>query len=223
MRGRRIGSALALAAALALPACGGSDDKGGDQGAATTGEGSFAVYDWEPNVVAAPGVADPANTGLSKAEAERLAATTEGTVALVEPLPLDIPETKFDESEGYKRKYYVLRDRPALEADDVESAEVQLDPVTDQPSIIVYFTPEGARKYEALTLKGAKRGETPPPGPIGISIGPRHAIVVGDEILSIPQLGPGTYTSGIQTDVITVVGGFDEERAQELAEAIDPG
>jgi preprotein translocase subunit SecD len=225
VRRRRIGAALAVVGALTISACGGSDDGDGDQGAdeASSGDGSFAIYDWEPNVVAPPGVPDPTETGVSRAEAEALAAKKQGTIVLLEPAPLDIPETKLDESEGVTRRYFVLRDRPALEQSDVESATIQLDSITDQYSIIVQLTPEGQREYEDLTLKEAKRGESPPTGPIGVSIGPRHAIVVGDEIISIPQLGPGSYATGIQTSVITVVGGFDEERARELADSIDPG
>lgn len=220
---------------VGLPACGGGDDDDSGSTAAngdqrgpkvSSDEGSFAIYDWEPNVVPPPGVPDPTETGVSKAKAERLAATKEGTIVLQEPEPLDIPQTKFDESKGLTRKYVVLRDRPALVASDVKSATAEIDPATKQPIIGVQLTSAGQKKYENLTFKQAKRGETPPkptPGLVGISIGPRHAIVVGNEILSIPQLGPGSYTHGIVTKFITIVGGFDEKHAQELAEAIDPG
>lgn len=219
---RRIGAALLLAAALALSACGGSSEGGGEQGGSqvTSAEGTFAVYDWEPNVVAP---ADPNGTAVSKAVAERVAARNTGTIVLREPAPLDIPQTKFDESKGMTRNYYVLRDRPALGPSDVESATVQVDPATKQPSIIVNLTPAGQRKLGDLTFREARRGSSPAPGPLGgPSIGPSRAIVVGDEILLIQSLGPGRY-SREPVPAITVVGGFDEQRARELADAINPG
>jgi preprotein translocase subunit SecD len=233
VRNQEIAVTIAVVGALALSGCGGSGDGDGDQGdgkapagdgKASADEGSFAIYDWEPNVVAPPSVPDPTNTAVSKAVAERVAVKKKGTIVLREPEPLDIPQTKFDESKGLTRKYYVLRDRPAVEQSDVENAYVQVDRITHQPSIIVQLTPEGQQDYEDLTFKGARRGESLPREPLAVSIGPRHAIVVGGEILSIPQLGPGTYTHGIRaTRGITVVGGFDKERARELADSIDPG
>jgi hypothetical protein len=214
-----------MVGALALSACGGSDNEGGEQGGgeAASAEGSFAVYDWEPNVVAAPGVSDPTETAVSKEVAERVAAHNKGTIVLREPAPLDIPQTKIDESKDVTRNYYVLRDRPALEQSDVESATVQVDPTIGQPSIIVNLTPEGQRKLGDLTFREARRGSSPPTGPLGgPSIGPRRAIVVGDEILLIQSLGPGRYTRE-PVPAITVVSGFDEQRARELADSIDPG
>jgi preprotein translocase subunit SecD len=237
MRMRKIGAALVVLAALALSACGGSggggSQGGGSQGGGTapSGEakapahvGSFAIYDWEPNMVAPPGVQDPTETGVSRAEAERLAAQKKGTIVLRAPVPIEVRKNKIVELKGVPRKYYVLRNRPTVKPSDVQSANVQVAPSTGQPSIIVQLTPKGAKEYEELTFREAKRGSTSHiSGALKMTVPPRYAIVVGDEILSIYQLPAGTYTHGIQTSVITIVGGFDKKRAGELAQAIAPG
>ena len=229
----RFGAALGVVGALALSACGGSADEAGTQGDAkvsagagktSADEGSFAIYDWEPNVVTPPGVSDPTETGVSKAAAERLAAKRKGTIVLREPAPLDIPQTKFDETKGVTRKFVVLRDRPAIEQADVVNAYLQIDRIAHQPSIIVELTRAGQQEYANLLVREARRGNTYTRGPIKVPVGPSHAIVVGNEILSISHLGPGSYSSGaLPTMGITIVGGFDMERARELADSIDPG
>ena len=87
---------------------------------------------------------------------------------------------------------YGLRGDPAVGGTDfaVRTLTVRTDPATGAPVLLVPFSRDGARRFEAFTRElardGAEQGE------------PQHVAVVLDrEILAFPAIDPDAYPEGL--------------------------
>jgi SecD/SecF fusion protein len=211
---------------------------GGDEAAAEadiaqlTRPGELRFYDWEANVVGergrpAPGdesvtggaaAGDPlVGAALTRAEARERA--SEGTVVVRAESPDVGPPAD---------AWYVLRDRPALTGEDILEPEQGFDNSpsgTGEPVVTFDFTPRGRAAFRELTLEVARRGSSlRPPGADARDAAHHFAIVLDDEILTVPFVDFTTSPDGIDPQHGSVIqGGFTIESAQELASILKLG
>jgi preprotein translocase subunit SecD len=111
---------------------------------------------------------------------------------------------------GYKNRFYVLGGEPVVSLEDVVSAEQNTDPVSGMPGVDLQLTAEGQARFQDLTRAAAAKGE-------------RFAVLVGDEVLSLPRVDPQTAPDGISAEkgVQLPVGNIQE--AQDLAAFLEIG
>ncbi len=117
-------------------------------------------------------------------------------------------------------RYFVLRDRPALNGDDLRNPEQNFDPQSNEPNVTFDFTDEGRDKFAEITAAIALRGqESFPPEP------EQFAIVLDDEIITRPVIDPAENPGGIDGRTgAQISGGFDSiTEAQDLAEFLRIG
>ncbi len=114
--------------------------------------------------------------------------------------------------------FYVLEDDVALRGTDIRNPEQQFDQQTNQPNVTFQFTEEGRRRWEEVTRGIAERG-------LGNINGPQHfAIVLDNELISVPYIDPNQNPDGISGSTGSEIsGGFTMESAQELANLLQTG
>ena len=158
-------------------------------------------YDWEANLVPAPG-ADPDAPIESLAEAEDLAAGFDDAIVIRAEPPL----------EGY----YVVRNRSELSNDDIESAELGADPATGNPTIELDFTPRGEVRFTRLSREISRRAKEA--GSDG-----HFAVVVDAELVALPVVEPGTAPKGAVMPGIVMVVAVPPEELETLVELLEIG
>lgn len=189
-----------------------------------TATSRLGIYDWEANVIGAPGTKQPAVQPLPRrGDAEALAAAN--------PHSLVVRETGFGEVGGY----FVLRDRPAVTNPDIETAEATALPPfpgepEGQPAVALEFTEEGEEKFQALTNEIAQRGRGAAPASArgdaarASAFSDHFAIVLDGALLSIPIVNFVENPEGIDpSHGAQFGGGLSSPDADALAALIQEG
>lgn len=102
----------------------------------------------------------------------------------------------------------------ALTNDDVASAGADVDNELSTTLISVDFTPDGARRWEALTAQTACQAPQ--------TAARRVAILIDGEVVSSPEVAASVECNvGIQGGSTQITGDFSKQEAQDLARAID--
>ena len=155
----------------------------------------------------------------------------QGTVVLQEEATDDDPATPIDESTAAPRGWYVLRDRPELDGDDIRNPEQNSDPTTNQPNVTFEFTEEGRQAFQTVTRRIAERGVAGAP-PLICSQNPAEAsnlsdsfaVVLENEIVSRPIIDFCENPDGIDGRTgAQISGSFSISEAQDLAEFLRIG
>jgi len=94
----------------------------------------------------------------------------------------------------------LLAGRPDLTERDISWAQVQIDPLSSRPSVLVHFTPVGTDKLASLTRQ---------------NIGRRMAIIIDGRILATPLI-----TSEIRDGRATIQGFKSVAEAQRVADSL---
>jgi hypothetical protein len=106
---------------------------------------------------------------------------------------------------------YVVRAAPALGSADIDRSAVRraTDPETGAPLLVVDFTAEGRRAFARVTKEAARVG--------GRDQGWHHvAVVVGDEIVSFPEIDYDSYPDGFADAPGIHIGAASEADARDL-------
>lgn len=178
--------------------------------------GLLALHDWQPVGGTVYRTRDAAVDALG-ARAEEL---EDGTLVLVHGSPDQMPGNGvvlaegrgFDPSVG---AFATLENEPGLTDEDVLGAVAEQTP-DDEWVVAIGLTPSGQRRFLEATRELARRGAlegTPQ----------RFAIVVGDEVATIPQIDYREYPAGIRSEAIQIAGLDDRAEARRLAAQIDAG
>jgi preprotein translocase subunit SecD len=222
MARHRLQAAAGVLVALLLASCGEDDGDGAttesvqDDGASISGElgqvlqqfaeeGSatdeFVVLDWEANLVRRLPATRPASEGTKVVEATGSAAD-----ALCP-----------------SRCFFLIRDRPALTGADIASAELEFDPVTDQPTVALTLTPEGQDRFAELTREVAERGARQSSAGAPSESAGHIALILDDRLLSLPIIDFTENPKGIEASSgVQIAGGFSATEAERLAQALNP-
>ena len=106
---------------------------------------------------------------------------------------------------------YPVFAKPALTGDDIDrsSARRTADPSTGSAVVVVDLTPEGSTAFARLTKRAARVG--------GRDQAWHHvAVVVGDEIVSFPQIDFDVYPDGIADAPAIQIAAASDADAREL-------
>lgn len=175
----------------------GDDRDVGTAGASLGVPSDFGFYDWEPNLIAGP---------LNEQKAAEAA------------LAQNKDAVEVFNGDGY----YVIRNKPSLGANEIDSAEPGRDPVTGDPIVELSLTPQGKRAFQELTQTVATRGG-------------HFAVIYQGFVLSLPEVDPESSPDGLSADQgVDIPGAVDLaadgttkpsnfENTVQLADLIDIG
>lgn len=122
--------------------------------------------------------------------------------------------------ESTEDRWYVLEDDVVLAGDHIADPEAGEDTTAgDEPNVRFDFTEDGAARWAALTREVARRGQRlQPPGTDSATAAHHFAVVLDDEIISVPYVDFGTNPDGVDaSNGAQITGGFTKESAEELA------
>ena len=196
------------------------DDAG--TAAALAVPGVLEIFDWETSVLGPDGRVEPENervTGgpdagragsVSRAEAARRVAK--------------VPGAHLVRAEG-AGGWYALEDTAAITNADITQARATTDPATGEPIVVFDFDPRGQSAFSALTRTIAGRGAvTTPQGADPLSAAQHLAMVLDDQIVSVPFIHPKEAPNGIDgSQGAQIQGGLTGERARIVAAILDSG
>ncbi len=140
-----------------------------------------------------------------------------------------------DEGQGAERPetqqecWFVLADNVALKGTEIKEPEQAFDDGaggSGNPIVTFKFTDEGRRTWESVTREIAQRGARTPIAPGGDVVSASHhfAIVLDDELISVPYINFQENPTGIDAATGSQIeGGFTLESAQELANLLKTG
>lgn len=120
--------------------------------------------------------------------------------------PIDITKTenlKINTSSLSKEDINKLFIKSDITGKNIEKAEVQIDPRTMEPNVVVYFDKEGTKKFKELTEK---------------YLGQPIAIYLDNQIISAPIV-----RDKIETGQAQISGNFTLEEAKILAQRLNQG
>jgi len=173
--------------------------------------------------------------GGSKPPNSRVIDVPQGTVVLEEPPTDDASTQDVDESTLGDSQFFVLKDRPSLSGDEIESPEQNLDPVTNQPNVTFDFTDEGQQAFQQVTRDISLRGQdayfaaTGQPASTAddataAQFSDSFAIVLDGELQSRPIINFKENPDGIDGRTgAQISGNFTTTEAQDLAEVLRIG
>jgi SecD/SecF fusion protein len=123
--------------------------------------------------------------------------------------------------------WYVLKDQTILSGKDIKNPEQNFDngPGEDgQPNVTFDFTGHGSSVWEKFTKKLAQRGQEQALGVSGSNANQHFAIVLDNELISVPQIDFQQYPNGIPSgNGSRISGGFTIDSAQRLANLLKTG
>ncbi len=173
--------------------------------------------------------------GGEKPPNSRVIDVPQGTVVLEEPPTDDASTQDVDESTLGDSQFFVLKDRPSLSGDEIESPEQNLDPVTNQPNVTFDFTDEGQQAFQQVTRDISLRGQdayfaaTGQPASTAddataAEFSDSFAIVLDGELQSRPIINFKENPDGIDGRTgAQISGNFTTTEAQDLAEVLRIG
>ena len=210
-------------------------DAEGERDDDNTHSGLFFVVDTEERRVLSPQAGDSREEALQEfnEQAERPEdAPLRGDEEVVE-VPAGVTIVRAEQASNTREsrdpndaRWYVLRDDPALDGDEIRNPEQQFDPTTNSPIVTFEFTDEGRERWQQVTREIAERGQRSQ-GLIGTTpqdAAQHFAIVLDDELISVPFIDFVENPSGIDAaNGSQIEGGFTIESAQELANFLKTG
>jgi len=159
-------------------------------------------YDWEGNLIRAPGASTAlAEPITSYGAARRLASEQDEAIVI--------------RAEPPRQGFFVIRNRPDLANRDVRNLRQDADPATGNPTISFEFTALGRRRFARLTRRIAERA--------GRGSTPHFAVVVDAEVVALPTVDVSENPSGLDTPGLTLLGAIPIEEAETLTEFLEIG
>jgi preprotein translocase subunit SecD len=131
-----------------------------------------------------------------------------------------------------EKAYYLFRNTPELTGGDVKLSDFRadIDPNTNAPVVVMRFTEQGARTFQEVTRREAKRGALVCKGQHGqedvLRCSQHFAIVLDHEILTMPYIDFFRNPDGIPGDngaQIDLGRGGTLREAKRIAVAIQTG
>jgi SecD/SecF fusion protein len=123
--------------------------------------------------------------------------------------------------------WYVLQDQTILSGKDIKNPEQGFDNAPGQsgePNVTFDFTGHGASVWEKFTKKLSQRGQEQALGVSGSAANQHFAIVLDNELISVPQIDFQQYPNGIPSgNGSQISGGFTIDSAQRLANLLKTG
>src|SRR6478609_2484986 len=123
--------------------------------------------------------------------------------------------------------WYVLADQPILGGTDIKNPEQNFDNgpgESGQPNVTFDFTGQGASIWKKFTRKLAQRGQAQSLGAGANASNQHFAIVLDNELVSVPQIDWSQYPDGIDpSGGSRISGGFTITSAQTLANLLKTG
>jgi SecD/SecF fusion protein len=123
--------------------------------------------------------------------------------------------------------WYVLKDQTVLGGKEIKNPEQNFDngPGEDgAPNVTFDFTGSGAGTWQKFTKKLAQRGSDQALGQAGGASNQHFAIVLDNELISVPQIDWQRYPNGIDpSGGSRISGGFTIASAQQLANLLKTG
>src|SRR5215211_5297517 len=148
-----------------------------------------------------------------------------GTLVAAAP---DEPSLTLPQSEISDSPQFVLKDRPALNGDEITNPEQNFDPTTQQPIVTCDFTGEGQSAFQKVTQTIAERGRAT--APIGFDpaqadqFSQHFAIVLDNQVFSNPIINYQENPTGIDgRNGAEISGNFTISSAQDLATILQTG
>src|SRR6476661_1320993 len=124
-------------------------------------------------------------------------------------------------------KYFVLADQPVLDGNQIKNPEQNFDNgpgESGQPNVTFDFTGQGASIWKNFTRKLAQRGQEQSLGAGANASNQHFAIVLDNELVSVPQIDWSQYPDGIDpSGGSRISGGFTITSAQTLANLLKTG
>jgi preprotein translocase subunit SecD len=207
-------------------------------------QGRLAFYDWEAGALTPTGMPvsaalrdrDPAAMVISQGSGTEPPGTTGGLplraavklAATQRPLAGAGPSQRrvrgvprgwlLVAGEDPGAGYFVLRDRAALTRADITDAYLTFD-ARGRPAIGIRFTPDGARAFQRLTARIARRGAMLSSPQLAVN---QHlAAVVDGKLVSVIYVNYHVYPHGIPSlEATDISGGFTPAAAYQLANTI---
>ena len=191
--------------------------------AALVNSGRFAIYDWERSVLGPGSTPAPRNAAVTGGEdAGRSAATTKSVAearaarapggSAVRALPA-APDG-----------WFALGGPPALTNADIQRARPDVDPAMQEPIVVLELTAGGEKAFAALTRELARRGSDNAVPGAGIESAQHFAIVVDDQIVSVPFIDFREAPDGIDgPEAVQIQGDLTPETARRLAALLSAG
>ena len=145
-----------------------------------------------------------------------------GTV-LVQAHPVESASGKI--SNPSPNSWYVLKDDPVLEGDNVTNPTQSNDESTGQPDVTFGFTSRGKKVWEKVTKEIAHRGqEAQLPGVTKEQALQHFAVVLDGQLITVPSIDFTKYPEGIDASTGSEIsGGFTITTAQTLANELQSG
>jgi SecD/SecF fusion protein len=145
-----------------------------------------------------------------------------GTV-LVQAHPVESASGKI--SNPSPNSWYVLKDDPVLEGDNVTNPTQSNDEATGQPDVTFGFTSHGKKVWEQVTKEIAHRGqEAQLPGVSKEQALQHFAVVLDGQLITVPSIDFTKYPEGIDAATGSEIsGGFTITTAQTLANELQSG
>jgi SecD/SecF fusion protein len=123
--------------------------------------------------------------------------------------------------------WYVLKDQTILGGKDIKNPKQSFDngPGGDgSPNVTFDFTGHGAGVWEKFTKKLSQRGQEQALGVSGSAANQHFAIVLDNELISVPQIDFQKYPNGIPSgNGSEISGGFTIDSAQQLTNLLKTG
>jgi SecD/SecF fusion protein len=149
----------------------------------------------------------------------------EGTLVASAP---DEPSLSLSQAEISGSPQYVLKDRPALNGEEITDPKQEFDPTTQQPIVTFDFTGDGQSAFQQVTAKIAERGRAS--APIGFNpaaadqFSQHFAIVLDNQVFSSPIINYEENPEGIDgKNGAQISGNFTIQSAQDLALILQTG
>ena len=121
--------------------------------------------------------------------------------------------------------WWLMRDNPALNGEDIRNPEQNFDQQTNEPIVTMDFTDKGRKAFQSVTRELAERGgdnALPSDNPIDAS--QHFAIVLDNELVSVPYINYLENPDGIDGSTgAQISGSFTVQSAQELANFLKIG
>ncbi len=114
-------------------------------------------------------------------------------------------------------RFYVLRDEPSLSGAEISHPRASTDQ-SGSPDVSFGFTAAGQKQFQQLSKTIAHRASVDSPPGAGNQLNQHFAIVLDQQLLTVPSIDFKTYPDGITGGGgADISGGFTRHSAQELA------
>ncbi|MGZ6642242.1 MAG: protein translocase subunit SecD [Solirubrobacteraceae bacterium] len=124
-------------------------------------------------------------------------------------------------------RWFVLKDQPVLNGNQIKNPEQNFDNGPGEsgaPNVTFDFTGKGASIWKKFTRQLAQRGQSQSLGAGPNASNQHFAIVLDNELISVPQIDWQQYPDGIDpSGGSRISGGFTIQSAQQLANLLKTG